>query len=244
VTTTDPTLRRLLGAVLADPADDTARLVMADVLEEAGGWERAEFIRDQTEWRPGSTDWDLLDRNLEVWCPWFGRHDELGFARLTNYGLKVTHAGGQVTRWAKGFIHSVDCTLADFRAHAQAIFRAHPVEYVRLTCREPRAIVTEDRYGWYGPGFFPLGQPDDLPMQVMDIMAGRGGRYRFFRSRDEALGALSAACVRWGRLLAEIDVPCGTCEGDGAIERRGWTHSDASDCPRCKGTGWVLNTGD
>jgi uncharacterized protein (TIGR02996 family) len=28
VTTTDTTLRRLLGAVLADPADDTARLAM------------------------------------------------------------------------------------------------------------------------------------------------------------------------------------------------------------------------
>jgi uncharacterized protein (TIGR02996 family) len=45
VTTHDPTLRRLLGAVLADPADDTARLVLADALEEAGDWERASHIR-------------------------------------------------------------------------------------------------------------------------------------------------------------------------------------------------------
>src|SRR6185369_6554512 len=45
--TDNSTLRALLDAVLANPADDLPRLVYADALEEAGDGERAEFIRRQ-----------------------------------------------------------------------------------------------------------------------------------------------------------------------------------------------------
>ena len=42
-------LRALLAAIVADPADDTARLVYADCLQEHGNTPRADFIRFQIE---------------------------------------------------------------------------------------------------------------------------------------------------------------------------------------------------
>ena len=42
-------LRFLMAAIAADPADDTARLIYADCLEEQGNAPRAEFIRLQIE---------------------------------------------------------------------------------------------------------------------------------------------------------------------------------------------------
>src|SRR5262245_48941549 len=42
-------LRALLAAIVADPADDTARLVYADCLQERGNSVRADFIRLQVE---------------------------------------------------------------------------------------------------------------------------------------------------------------------------------------------------
>jgi uncharacterized protein (TIGR02996 family) len=44
-----PDLRALLAAIVSDPADDTARLVYADCLEENGDATRARFIRLQVE---------------------------------------------------------------------------------------------------------------------------------------------------------------------------------------------------
>lgn len=42
-----------LAAILAEPADDTVRLVYADWLQENGQPERAEFIRVQVELSSG-----------------------------------------------------------------------------------------------------------------------------------------------------------------------------------------------
>jgi len=50
----------LLAAILADPADDTARLVYADWLTENGDGDRGEFIRVDIELKrtPPVTDED------------------------------------------------------------------------------------------------------------------------------------------------------------------------------------------
>jgi len=65
-------------AILADPDDDTHRLVYADWLEENGQPERAEFIRlqverarrpphDPTRWRPGERERALEPAQREQW---------------------------------------------------------------------------------------------------------------------------------------------------------------------------------
>jgi uncharacterized protein (TIGR02996 family) len=256
VTTTDPTLRRLLNAVLADPADDTARLVLADALEEAGDWERAEFIRDQTEWRPGSADIDLLDANLEAWCPWFERHPELGLFRTRHhhYGLKVTHAGGQVTMWSKGFVAEVRCTLADYEAHAAALFAAQPIERVVLTDKQPSSFDKGvPPFYWFGDGWISSRHDDELPDYLLGIMEELrlgnsfnrpdGAKARTFDASQLALDAASAALVTYGRRLARIDVPCDDCDGSGRttlgkpLKAGGFDHK----CLACGGSGCVLN---
>lgn len=96
----------LLNAIIADPDDDTARLVYADFIEEAGEAERAAFIRDQIqlarepEWGPFATRWrrndlatqagDRFRPNLpwaDAWNPRFP------FRRGFGYSIKTTSVG-------------------------------------------------------------------------------------------------------------------------------------------------------
>jgi uncharacterized protein (TIGR02996 family) len=72
-------LRALLAAVVADPADDTARLVYADCLEERGNLPRARFIRLQIEaerLHPDSNARARLEEEAEAlfaehWIDWW-----------------------------------------------------------------------------------------------------------------------------------------------------------------------------
>ena len=73
-------LRALLAAIVADPADDTARLVYADCLQEHGNTARADFIRLQIEaerLHPDSTARARLEEKAqslfaEHWIEWWG----------------------------------------------------------------------------------------------------------------------------------------------------------------------------
>ncbi|MCI0699580.1 MAG: TIGR02996 domain-containing protein [Planctomycetia bacterium] len=73
-------LRALLAAIVANPADDTARLVYADCLQENGNFARAEFIRLQIEaerHHPDSNARSELERRArellaEHWIDWWG----------------------------------------------------------------------------------------------------------------------------------------------------------------------------
>jgi uncharacterized protein (TIGR02996 family) len=73
-------LRALLAAIVADPADDTARLVYADCLQEHGNTARAQFIRLQIEaerLHPDSNARARLEERAralfaEHWIEWWG----------------------------------------------------------------------------------------------------------------------------------------------------------------------------
>lgn len=66
----------LLAAILADPADDTARLVYADWLEENDQPERAEFIRVQVE-LARLEPWHFpSDCTLPITSPHYGQCEE------------------------------------------------------------------------------------------------------------------------------------------------------------------------
>jgi len=159
-----------IADILANPGDDFPRLVLADWLDDQQSEPspRAEFIRDQVFFRPGSIDFDLLDSNLEQWCPWFSRHDELGFRRCSDKAgaIEVRHFGGQTTFWRRGFIAEVRCTMADWigtrcsaclepnedvphpkcrLCHGPAIVQCQPVEVVEVSDRRPFSID----YGWH-----------------------------------------------------------------------------------------------
>ena len=172
----------ILRAILENPADDTARLVCADWLEENRKSRRAGFIRAQI----------ATGRSAEF----VGGHDCLGWH-------PATHECGDKATFAvrRGFVAEVRLPLAAFLAHAEALFRAHPVERVVLTDREPRDLG----YGWCwynGPGDVA---PDYLPIPIWRDNGGDPDCTRWVRAfPEDCRRALGLRCVAHGRELAGL----------------------------------------
>lgn len=227
------TQSQLLRAILLDPADDTARLVYADWLEENGEAARAEFIRvqcqlakwscnfKQTKEQPGwfhdcGTDergyWlcqPLRSRERELWDYWPNWVRSLPLIPFHNHHEFNTVAKGHMAVvWERGFIASVVLLLAEFEDHAASIFAAHPVTSVRLSDRQT--------YSNTGPTWYRRGRttpsalvPEraEIPRSLFNLLPeyDRGvDRWKTYSSDESAHAALSAACVQWGRELAGL----------------------------------------
>jgi uncharacterized protein (TIGR02996 family) len=116
-----------LSAICADPADDTARLVYADWLQENGEPERAEFIRVQVErarLRASGEDPEALRaRDLEL---------------RAGHGVKWQHelprlSGVSWQRFWRGFVSGATVgTWRNYDRHADALFAATPVQFLTL----------------------------------------------------------------------------------------------------------------
>jgi uncharacterized protein (TIGR02996 family) len=113
-----------LGAILADPDDDSPRLIYADWLDERGDADRAEFIRVQCALHGAPAD----DRRRPAW-------------RDREAALLTAHAAdwlgplrGQFYLWAfrRGFLDEVTLNAPAFLDGAAALFRAAPVRLARL----------------------------------------------------------------------------------------------------------------
>ncbi len=124
----------LLKAILANPDEDTPRLVYADWLDENDQPERAEFIRVQIElaaiepghWEYGKVkrEFDLLDANTQGTANWFVWS---GIA-----GLFIAAASSAHLSFCRGFVESIACKPDEWLAHADAILGEHPVRHVTL----------------------------------------------------------------------------------------------------------------
>jgi uncharacterized protein (TIGR02996 family) len=161
----------LLKAILADPDDDTPRLVYADWLDENGEPARAEFVRVQVELAkyPDQAFLDNFDAHPET-CTCGGclglrlrrREGELlrDFNRTLleprppgmfswqhngrfGWGVKESGYPGRdfPITFSRGFITTLICTAADWHAHGDAILARHPVREVTLTTT-PRLVAT------------------------------------------------------------------------------------------------------
>jgi len=139
----------LRRAVLADPEEDTARLVFADWLDENGDGDRAAFIRDQIEVaraEPFSVQARnatrragvLLEKNR---APWHRHLRESIQGQLEGFvGVQVSHAHAnplrdviQVkARFERGFIGHVTVQPAVFVRTAAGIFEAEPIQSLEL----------------------------------------------------------------------------------------------------------------
>jgi uncharacterized protein (TIGR02996 family) len=127
-------LRALLAAVAANPADDVARLVYADCLEESGNAARAQFIRLQIEaerHHPDSNARAALEAQARVlfeehWRAWW---DEVCATvrlppvdawryKLTQSGTTVAEAPSArpagTQRWESENVHRLDVLTATF----------------------------------------------------------------------------------------------------------------------------------
>lgn len=138
-----PGAEPFLSAIVADRADDTARLVFADWLQENDDEERAEFIRLQCELHhfnphfalPAIHDAfapevrakfdrqvELLYRNAPVWTAGFAR----GMLPLAD------------APFARGFPRAVNATPAQWREHGARVRAWVPVETVYVLAEADR----------------------------------------------------------------------------------------------------------
>jgi len=150
-----------LAAIVADPDDDTARLVAADFLEENGDTRRAAFIRIQVELArletagegkslqvdqlrakervilgPLSLDWKFWSAEA---CPELVKVRSRG-----DSALDVEVIGAESLVWRRGFVEAVVCRADDWLHHGMAIRDRNPIRDLALTATDG---VTRDQ--WY-----------------------------------------------------------------------------------------------
>lgn len=117
----------LLAAILANPDDDTARLVYADWLQEHGDEDRAAFIRLQIER-------ERLTPNVARFGS-LAREERLLFARQkAEWQLPVRALmPSAVVQFRRGFIEEVTVQAAHFARNGAEALRLEPVRSVRVT---------------------------------------------------------------------------------------------------------------
>lgn len=179
----------LLLGILTDPADDTARLVYADWLEENGNAPWARFVRHQV-WTPVEPCRNAPLTALLSLEPFVG---PLPHQYSTNTsgsgGARVVYPNGMVFWFTRGFVSRLELSCDDFLTHAEALFRAHPITEVQLT----DAIVFPNS----GNRSFYLGGLGRFPQKHWSALDG-------LRSFSAVLDSTSAVCIAHGRDLAGL----------------------------------------
>jgi uncharacterized protein (TIGR02996 family) len=138
-----------LAAIVADPDDDTARLVAADFLEEHGDPDRAAFVRAQVELarleaagRGKTREADELRKRekaylgpLSVVRIWWAAEDcpELVKLNYTAGRLEIVGDGADRVTWRRGFIEAVTCPALVWLRYGEAVRKRNPVRDVTLT---------------------------------------------------------------------------------------------------------------
>lgn len=117
----------LLAAILADPANDDLRMVYADLLDDCGEGERAEFIRRGVYGESHQcVTWDGKSRPVsggsvrKAWPGSIAAYED-GLPR-----------GSFEWFYRRGFVAEVRCTYEDWERHADAITARCPIERVTL----------------------------------------------------------------------------------------------------------------
>lgn len=210
----------LLAAILADPGDDTARLVFADWLEENGQRKRAEFIRVQVEIARRAGQCGHVVRTTQTFCPACSdlrrREENLWLCEGPQGPLNMPWIPGLsrplLHQYSRGFVSHVTCSWPDWSRHATAILERHPVTTVTLAGKVPYTVAEnagggfgwfDDKYRNWDDGGYGT-DPDSVPRALIEAMEKLGlgtgsNRERFFKTEAEALAALSDACIAWGR---------------------------------------------
>lgn len=202
----------LLAAILAQPEEDTPRLVYADWLQEQGQEERAEFIRVQIRLtrKPRAAGRRRVHALLRdsrfklVGADLFGAMFEEQKGRFDGRFLCGTrpHDGSCRIRFARGFIEEVSCPAETWLCSGDAILAAHPVTTVRLTT-VPRVEFEMDRTRGLA------GDPQDRMWYEEEIAVATAalGPMRHLLPVDH-VESLAALTLRWPRVT--FTLPEGT----------------------------------
>jgi len=142
-----------LAAIVADPDDDTARLVAADFLDENGDPDRAAFIRIQVELarleatgQGKSLEVDYLRAKERAFLGPLSMYRQLWAAEACPELVRVVSRGGgrdpleamtvegadRVT-WRRGFVEELMCSTEVWLRHGETVRQRNPVHSVFLT---------------------------------------------------------------------------------------------------------------
>jgi uncharacterized protein (TIGR02996 family) len=150
---THPDWPAFLAAILADPDDDTARLVAADFLEENADPDRAAFIRIQValarlevSGQAKSLEADHLRAkeraflgplsiSRPLWaaneCPELVRWETRSGGRNPLEAMAVE--GADRLTWVRGFVEIVKCPARMWLLHGQKVRHRNPIRIIGLT---------------------------------------------------------------------------------------------------------------
>jgi uncharacterized protein (TIGR02996 family) len=210
----------LVRAVLAEPADDLPRLVLADFLDESGEGERAAYIRasvrlaelvdggelDSDEYvgavvAVGSTptqslwEWAVSDGMPLSPNPVLTRDTVGAVDSVRDFQNNVTIG------FRRGFPAVVRCRTAYWLSGARRAAGAAPLERVHLDDRRPhnprpREWIWRSNKEVLGPA------RNVLPTEIFVRLKGRQSYQAVYRSQRAAVDALSAACLEYARRLS------------------------------------------
>jgi uncharacterized protein (TIGR02996 family) len=215
----NPELAGIMEDVLANPKDDTPRLVAADWWEEHGEPERALLVRLQLPQSPlrrehrhlnATNAHALLTRHSRL-C--HGLMGHLWVASIREViGTKVTalyirasgqRAGMWTIVWRRGFVEEVACSTLAWLSHGADVVWRNPVAQVRLTDKAPMCGAFDNTASWLRPAAPGVWQVSvsELPEQLYDLLDGglTEGNRRRYALRKQALAALSDAALRLAR---------------------------------------------
>lgn len=243
--TNNPTHDALLLAVLADPADDACRLIMADWLDEHGGAERAAFVRLQCDpdirsvgkhvsgAGPAAEEFirrrrELRRRERELlpgaWADFHAPLHEGGASACRNDddGPHDEGGGRWGVAWRRGFASKISCPLADWLKHGPGVVRRHPVERVVVTDarRYVEFVGREPGFnGWRDNGLSPI------------IVPG------YHATPEDFASALGEQALTHARRAA---FPCRACGGKGRRITIFPMGAPPRECSACGGRGWKV----
>jgi uncharacterized protein (TIGR02996 family) len=115
-------------------------------------------------------------------------------------------------RCHRGFASHIECTQAAWLSHGPTLVQKHPVQEVKLTRKHPENGA--DCFYWW---FSDVPEVNDEPAVVARCLYDSLPRYtpqglsqseledydpRGRPTRDEAIDALSVACLRWANIIA------------------------------------------
>jgi uncharacterized protein (TIGR02996 family) len=213
-----PEFRALLDTVLANPADDAPRWVIADWVEEHGDDDRAAFIRLQLRAAAAGADMSAED---------FARLGVLAFAHHEWHALRrpftwlsgarpalvfQTNAGA-AWQFTRGFVSAFRGPCHLFMRHALEMFTAHPITEVALTDRRPLVGVRGDGEAagvWLKASANERRTddgshlPDVLFNCLIETMFPGGAAACSGRTARHSFESLPVACIRYGRILAGL----------------------------------------
>ncbi|HUR52974.1 MAG TPA: TIGR02996 domain-containing protein, partial [Gemmataceae bacterium] len=135
----------LLATILAEPDEDTPRLMFADWLEEEGRRERAEFIRTQIE-LARTPERDVVPWNRRV-VALQATEKRILALRFAEWVAAMRAAGGPLeglgtnVQFRRGFVEVAWISASWFVDQAEALFRAVPLRDLRVSMATPTSFA-------------------------------------------------------------------------------------------------------